>query len=805
MLHRSNAGLMAWYLRHLAALGLCIASAAWSQATSLGPSATQTSDPAQPNPLQSGAIKPSTSASSSSSLAPAPPPSGPSDRPRIGLALAGGSALALSEIGVLQWLEEHHVPVDMIAGTSMGSLVGALYATGNTPEQLKAVMNTDVFNQVFSISTAYKNRSFRRREDDRDLPNAVQIGLRHGISIRNAVLTDQGLNAFLDHEFYRYDDRSEFNSLPIPFRAVATDLNDATSVTFARGSIPDAVRASVSLPGVYQPFEMNGHEYVDGGVLPNLPTQTVRDMNADVILAVNLPLPPVGKGQLDSIVGVLERSFSVTIAANEAESRKLAQVVISPDLAGFTANDYLKAYQLSDRGYAAAEQQKASLLKYAVSDAQWNEYLQARASRVRGPAGNILRVRVMAPNRSATNEVQQRFQALIGQPMNTTAIETLLGDIRSDGRYDADYTVTYEPGQENRPSLLVTVTDKKTGPPFLELGANIQAESGISPRPTVEGILLNQDLGDYGSELRTHLKFGWLTDVSTEYYRRLPSLSGGRPTPDTLPSDMFVATHFNLLREPFYIYRNQVRLSQRQLQNIGGGVDIGWSNQRTQELRAGWEIANVRWQTDVGSGSDNLPNVFGATQRARVRYVFDTQDRALVPQFGFHWIVNAGYLFNTIESPNAPQLSTQFSGAHAFSFSKGKVDDAHKHRNVAVLALEAGTMFNRNIAQPFRFTLGGPLRLTASAIDEYRGTDYFLVEPAYLRRIASLPAPLGHNIYLGLGYEAGQMRAPDARTITRQDAYFGIVAETPLGVITIAPAIGDDGHRKMVFTLGKLF
>ena len=107
-------------------------------------------------------------------------------------------------------------------------------------------------------------------------------------------------------------------------------------------------------------------------------------------------------------------------------------------------------------------------------------------------------------------------------------------------------------------------------------------------------------------------------------------------------------------------------------------------------------------------------------------------------------------------------------------------------------------MFNRNVAQPFRFTLGGPLRLTASAIDEYRGTDYFLVEPAFLRRIASLPEPLGQSIYVGAGYEAGQMRAPGMPTVTRQDFYFGLVAETPLGIITFAPAFGDDGHRKLV-------
>ena len=223
--------------------------------------------PAATNPAagrsgeQGGASKSASgSATSISSTTPAPPPPGPVGRPRIGLALAGGGALAMSEIGVLQWFEEHHIPVDSIAGTSMGALVGALYATGNTPGQIEDTLNSDVFSSVFRIDTAYKNRGYRRREDDREMPNAVTIGLRHGISLRNSVLTDQGLNSFFDREFYRYDDRGEFNALPIPFRCIAIDLNDARIVTFARGSIPDAVRASVSLPGYFRPFEMNGHE-----------------------------------------------------------------------------------------------------------------------------------------------------------------------------------------------------------------------------------------------------------------------------------------------------------------------------------------------------------------------------------------------------------------------------------------------------------------------------------------------------------------------------------------------------------------
>ncbi len=757
-------------------------------------------------------------------IAPSVPPPGPTGRPRIGLALGGGGALALSEIGVLQWFEEHHIPVDVIAGTSMGCMVSALYSTGTPVDRLKVVMNDSVFNQVFRFDSSYESRSFRRREDTRALPNGFTVGLRHGVSFRNSVLTDQGLNAFLDRRFFRYDNHVDFNTLPIPLRCVSTDLTDAKVVTFARGSIPDAVRASVSLPAVYQPFAMNGHEYVDGGVLDNLPTSTVRDMNADVILAVSLPLQPVAGGDLGSLLGVLQRSFSVAIEGAEREQRKLAQVVMMPDLNGFTAFDYLKTNELSERGYEAAERQKSALLPYAISDEQWQQYLATRVAKERQAPGPVLRVRIEAPSEGVTRALQRKFAPLVNQPVDTHSIEALLDEIRSDGRYEADYTVAYEtpfsrsanhtdssdsgdssstakpddpaaatgtgelPSTNSagrRPVILVTVQDKTTGPPFLLLGANILGETGETARATLEGIFLWQDLGGYGSELRANVKVGFLTDFNAEYYRRLynTGTSGG----------YFLAPHGGLLRQPFYIFEDQQRIAERQLQRTSAGADIGWSDARIRELRLGYEAANIRWQTQVGSGSDFQPDIIGSSQRVRARFVYDTQDRALVPQFGIRSTTEVGYLFHAVDSPNTPQFTTQFSLAHQIS------------KNLFIFSSEAGTMLNRDVAQPFRFTLGGPLRLTASAIDEYRGTDYFLVEPAFLRRVAKLPDPLGQSIYIGAGYEAGQMHAPGLRTVTRQDVYFGIIAETPLGVITLAPAIGDDGHRKFVFTLGKLF
>ena len=714
-------------------------------------------------------------------LDPSPPPTDlPTNRPVIGLALGGGGAQAMSEIGVLQWFEDHRIPVDVIAGTSMGSIIGALYATGHTPEEMKQIMTEDSINSVFRIEQAYSAQSFRRREDSRDVPNAITVGLKHGVEFRNSLLTEAGLNELLEKEFLRYNDQTDFNHLPIPFRCQATDLNAAKTVTFARGSLRDAVLASASIPGVFRPFELDGHAYVDGAILENLPTPDVKAMGANVVLAVSLKLAPVGNGDFSNILGVLQRAFAVGIEVNEQHDRKLANLVITPDVSRFNAASYLKVYQLAEQGYASAEANKAELLKYSLSEAEWQQYLAQRNARLHGPPGNVLRVEVDAPNDAVKTVAERLFAPLVDQPVDTKRVVSLLSQLRSDGRYDADYTVGYDRTVRGRPILLVTVKDKPTGPPFLEAGFNLEAQTGGVTRATINTILLDQDLGGYGSELRTYIDFGFSTRIETEYYHKIDW------------AGFFIAPRANITRTPYYIYSGNTRLSERLAQFGGPAADVGWSDGRNQEVRAGWQLQNVRWYTTTGF--DGLPNYRGNAQTARVQYIYDSRDRALVPHFGIRSQTDLGYLYGTPGSPNSPQLTSQIAFSRTFD-----------KNNLLLMNMEGGTMLNRNVAQPFRFTLGGPLRLSASAIDQYRGTDYFLVTPGYLRRIKSLPAPLGNSLYLGGFYEAGQMRAPDASTITQQDVFFGIFAETPLGVISIGPAIGTRDERKLVFTIGKFF
>ena len=281
----------------------------------------------------------------------------PVARPVVGVALEGGGALGLAHVGVLQWMEEHHIPVDRLAGTSMGALVGSFYASGSTPAEMRALATSDAFTGVFTLQSPYSDLSYRRRQDSHEVPQGISVGLRHGLMARNALLSERGVNEFLVTNMPAYNAQDlDYDLMPIPFRCVATDLNTLQSVTFARGPLPQAVRASISIPGVFSPVQGNdGHFLVDGGILDNLPTDVLRrDLHADIVIAVDLKSDVLTPSDTNSIVGVLNRAFSAGIAQNEARGKLLADLVITVPLDKFSGTDYDKGGQLIREGYLAA-------------------------------------------------------------------------------------------------------------------------------------------------------------------------------------------------------------------------------------------------------------------------------------------------------------------------------------------------------------------------------------------------------------------------------------------------------------------
>ena len=719
------------------------------------------------------------------------PPTVPAGRPAVGLALEGGGALGLAHIGVLKWFEENHIPVDRIAGTSMGALIGALYATGNSPAEIEKLATASDFTKVFAFETPYTDLSYRRRQDRRELPQGIQIGLKDGPSVRNALLTDGGLDRFLHDNFVGYNTQNlDYDRLPIPFRCVATDLNSLEGVTFSSGPLSSSIRASISIPGVFPPVAYRGHYLVDGSIVDNLPTDVARqDLKSPIVIAVHLSGPGFTDNDVNSIVGVFARAFSAGTARTERLGMESATLVLSAETDKFFVGDYTKAHELIQTGYAAAEEHRGDLMRYALNDADWAAYIADRNSRRHAPPSTFETLRVEGGSPGAQKSVKLDLAPLEGQPIDQAKLFTALNRVQSNGSYEAGFE-TYAPQQKPNTAsfeapgpdtgVLVRLSPARIGPPFLIYGVDISAMNSNVTRITNDFRLLDQNLGGYGSELRADLRLGFLTQASAEYYRLLNS------------KGYFLQPHLGILREPVYLWSNQKRISERFEQTAGGGIDAGRTFNRNSQLSFEWRDQVVRW--DLQFGDDFEPSYSGTSQTGVVHFVYDNTESGTISPRGIHLDLSGGALYHSLASRNAPLLGLSVAKTTTIAT-----------KNIFGFTADINSYLKRNVADPLRFTLGGPLRLSASSIDEYRGTDTYLVRGGYLRQIAPLPSGLGQGLYFTLGYEAGEVWAPGTPTFLRQDFATGVVAATPLGVISFGGSVGDAGRRKFFFTLGRLF
>src|SRR5579863_1818607 len=286
----------------------------------------------------------------------------PKHRLSIGVALEGGGALGLAHIGVLKWFEEHHIPIDYLAGTSMGGLVGGMYASGKSADDLHHLLQTTDWALLLGGGTPYEDLPFRRKEDAREVQNSLVIGLKHGPELPPGLNSGQQITLMLDREVANYSNISSFDDLPIPFRCVSTELISGKAYVFQSGSLSDAMRATISIPGVFAPVRQGDKIFVDGGLVDNLPTDVVRNMGADVVIAVHLQISPASAKEIQGAFSVLGRSVALVIAETEIRGMAGADLILNADVVGFSTSDYDKTAPLIQRGYEAAEA-KSQILK----------------------------------------------------------------------------------------------------------------------------------------------------------------------------------------------------------------------------------------------------------------------------------------------------------------------------------------------------------------------------------------------------------------------------------------------------------
>ncbi|MGB9071867.1 MAG: patatin-like phospholipase family protein [Terriglobales bacterium] len=701
-------------------------------------------------------------------------------RPRIGLVLEGGSALGFAHVGVIEWLEENRIPVDVIAGTSMGGLVGGFYATGKSPAELKEMIHNIHWNEVLGGVIPYPDLSFRRKEDRRDYLNTFEFGLRHGVQFPSGFNSGHQVGLIVDEVTLPYSDLKSFDDLPIPFRCVATDLVSQTAHVFERGSLGRALRSTMSLPAFFSPVRDGDHTYVDGGLLDNLPADVARQMGAEIVIAVHLRTKPLSPGESLSSVGVLHRAISVTIAVNELRGMEKADILLTANLENYTSTDFESFSEIEAAGYQAAQEKKAVLSRLRVSEEEWQQILAARALRRRQvPVPEF--VEIKGTSEYIAKGLEHKLEGVVGQPIDTDKLDREMTSITGLGRFSrAGYRMVERNG---RPGLEIQADEKEYAPPTVHPLLFIDGSNFRNVLFRVGARITFLDLGGYGSEWRNDFIAGSEYGLSTEYYH-----------PFTPYTHWFAATQAFADSAPFNIYQTDRILAEYRNRRAGVGADIGYGFGKNAELRLGYTVGYQKLSQELGAPL--LPTINGRFGITSLRYRLDGYDNPVVPRRGVR-------LESTFKFYDANPGATDVVPSEEVRFGVARPTG---ERSSVLFNASGGTTFGtRHVGFP-PFSLGGPLRLGGYGTNELLTSQYFLLQASYLHRLKVLSPLLGQNLYLLSGYEIGKAYyQPPGVSRLPQDGTLGLLMQTVFGPVFLGGSFGDRGHRKFYFQAGRFF
>jgi NTE family protein len=699
-------------------------------------------------------------------------------RPKVCVALSGGGALGLAHVGVLRWLDDNRIPVDCVAGTSMGGLIGGLFATGHTPDDITAFLERVDWNMALAPAPPFPQLAFRRKEDARDFPNQIEFGYKKGVQLPSGLSPGHYVGLVLNRFAAPWSDLGHFDELPTPLRTVATDLVSGKEVLFDRGPLFDALRATMSLPALFAPVRSGEKLLVDGGLVNNIPVDLARGMGADIVIAVALQKPP-SPGDFKSLLGTARRSIAVMVEANERVSLGKADLVIMPDLSGFSATDYPRHNELAGRGYSATESKRKMLAPLAMPADEYDAWRRRRAGLRRRDEfrPEVFELDPSIPGRLRAALIEN-LQLSPAKTLDRQRLEDQLTKLTGTGRYSsASYSFATRDGKQ---ALRITAAERDHGPPFLRIGFDLDATPDYGLRFGVGGRLTFLDAGGPASEWRTDFSIGTLNYIGTEYYYRL---RGGK---------WFLAPRLGHLAESQRIYEEGREIASLNERTSGGAVDLGYAFGRFQELRLGYGLSNR--ELSLTRGVPVFEDRSGRYSDLHARWIYEGQDAAIIPQRGIRAQANASWVLDQpAVNSQYPVLEGQFGWARQL-----------RGRQLMLLRAAGGSTV-RETGSPLTFSVGGPGRIAALARNELFGSNYYFGSASLLRSITSQSLSLFGRFYLSASYEVGTAWYAEGSRMPRHSGALGLIGETPLGVVYFGGAIGDRGHRKVFFRLGRFF
>src|SRR5258708_2930106 len=636
------------------------------------------------------------------------------------------------------------------------------------------------WNTIIGGRTPYEDLSYRRKEDMRAFQNPIVLGLKHHLSVASGLNAGHEVSMLIDRETLPYSNLDSFDDLPIPFRCVATDLVSAQQVVFSQGSLQTALRATMSIPGLFAPVHDGDRVYVDGGLIGNLPTDVVRQMGADIVIAVHLDIAQVDPKQLQSVFGVLGRSIDVVIRDNEIRGMADADLIVNVDLRAYNSLDYSKGPAIVGIGAEAAQAKEKVSTPYAIEEKAWQEYVDGRKARERHAVPVPQFVKVEGTNPEAAANLEKFLQPLSGKPIDNESLNRYLTRLTGIGKFDAaDYALASRGGQNG---LAVTVHEKTYAPPILQIGFSVDGSESDDVSFTFLTRVTLMDVAGYRSEWRNDIQFGNTYGAASELYR-----------PFSATSRWFFAPRADASSTSFKVFQKNDPVADYRLYRAHIGSDVGYGFNRFAEVRAGYEIGYLDAHLRLGTPTFN--SVAGRIGDVRLHVLSAHTDDPIAPRNGYSFESTFQW-FDT--NPGA-------TGSFPLLQAQGMYFKPITRPASIFLQAEGGTTFgSKRIGVP-QFFLGGPARLSAYGTNEFFGNQYFYFRAGYLHDLWTLPPFAGKKVYAIGVYEIGKMYdSPDASRLPN-DIAGGILAETAVGPLLLGASVGDSGHRKWFFQLGHVF
>ena len=714
-------------------------------------------------------------------------------RPRICLVLSGGGARGMAHIGVLKVLEELKVPIDCIAGTSMGAVVGGLYASGMTAAQIDSTIRTLDWQEAFRDAPPRRDLAFRRKQDDRNFLVRLPLGLKHGkILLPKGFIQGQKLQETLRQLTLPFSNSTDFDSLPTPFRAVATDLETGNAVLLDKGDLSIAMRASISAPGLFAPVETQGRLLVDGGLAENLPIEVARQMHADILIVSDVSFPLQPRSALDSALSISNQMLAILVRKDTDRQRatlSTADILIEPTLGSTSSTDFTAAGSSIAAGEKAARSALARLDALGVGDVAYNDYLVRRAAREPGlPA--IKFVRVDEQSKRYEKTIMAEMQPLVGKPLSVDALGARITELYGLGNFETlDYALVDQgQGADAESGIEIRARRKSWGPTYVRFGLDLEDNFQGSSRYNAAARFILTELDNLGGELVTDVQIGSDPKVASEFYQPLNATR-----------TWFIAPSLRIEARDLQIYDRDREIADYRDREAEAAFDIGRTLGNWGEIRAGYHRTNGA--TRVRLGDPNLVEPQYNNGELFVKFSYDRLDNLHFPregsQFTFQWDANR----------------TDLGGESAFDKVQADWLMARSlGRNTLLLWATAGSVVSGTIkptAVPNLFSLGGFFNLSGLAPNSLFGPDYAIARAIYFRKIGrggegffEFPAYIGMSLEMG---NTWQTRGDMSFGSTRKDASLFLAFDTFLGPVYLGSGYDTAGHSAYYLFLGRTF